>query len=779
MSEAASGERNGNYGNDKIRGRIWINNGRRNRRIHPHEDIPEGWSYGYRRKNHAVVGVRYLPEVEDVYCGSVPSTGRFFVSVRSDRLEGILVSNCAEFHSNTDNACNLASLRLTAFLRPDGTIDLPLYEHACRLWTVVLDVSNSMAGFPTREFAVGARGYRTLGLGYADLGGLLMRTAIPYASDEGRSLAAGLTALMTGVAYRTSAEIAQELGPFPRWEANAEHMRRVLRNHACAAWGCCEVKGDGGRYEGLNVQPYVARGGDSDLWSAVDSVWAEIPSFASFRNAQVTLLAPTGTISFVLDCDTTGVEPDFALVKRKALAGGGSMSIVNQAVPVALRRLGYDETEVAIIQGQVVAHGHPITEFSKQSIVNCHLRPEHAAVFACANDLAPEAHVGMVAAVQPFLSGGVSKTINIPRGATVNDVDLVYRLAQQLGLKSVSVYRDGSKLTQPLASGVDRAVANSPPACPDVNQEPPDHDEGTLARYAAGDYRRDAPSADVKMAKFGADLSSRQQPLGPGHSEVLAKVLADNLEGIYVKSDDDRASDMLTEAADFIAATLAKPDPRAWRQLLAYAKEQGGLKRGEREYLPWRRERGSTWRQKVKIGDHGQTVFVDVSEYADGRPGEVFLEISHEGSTLRALADCLAIAISIGLQYGVPVEKYVDKLVGTRFEPAGYVKGHGRIRFASSIADYIGRELGITYAGRDDLANAPASVEESVERIAEASARLEATDPGWLASAGRVAAYHASGTPSGDPCPTCGELLRRTGTCRSCANCGYNEGCAG
>lgn len=573
---------------------------------------------------------------------------------------------CSEYGFLDDTACNLASIRLTRFLSLDAAA-LDKFEHVVRVWTVVLEISVYMASFPSEAIARNSYLYRTLGLGYADLGGLLMRLALPYASDEGRALAAGLTALMTGVAYRASADMAEEVGAFARWEANRVPFLRVMQKHREAVGGisCVGLAG-----------AIVVR---------AEKHWGQITA-RSFRNAQVTLLAPTGTISFVMDCDTTGVEPDFALVKHKSLAGGGSMRIVNQAVPEALRRLGYHEVDVQMMLASLEQCGVlPTRDDDRRSVGTPYLPDDSLAIFACAGDIAPEDHVRMVAAVQPFLSGGVSKTVNLPRDATVDDVDRVYRLAASLGVKSVAVYRDGSKLSQPLSAGGSHEFREADP----------------------GPLQADAPAP---------------------------------------------------------------------------------LARGEREYLAWRRN--SVWKQKIKIGDHGQTVYLDVSEYPDGRPGEMFLEIAGQGSTLRSLADCLAIAISLGLQYGVPVEKFVDKFVGTKFEPAGYVEGHDRIRFASSIADYIARELGITYAGRDDLANAPAPIAEAITRIAEVSEHLVLADPNWLASAGQLVAHEspaqrgvrdgaASWQPTGDPCPQCGEMLRRSGTCRTCPSCGYDEGCGG
>jgi ribonucleoside-diphosphate reductase alpha chain len=339
-----------------------------------------------------------------------------------------------------------------------------------------------MASFPAQEFAIGAYNYRTLGLGYADLGGLLMRLALPYASNEGRSLAASLTALMNGVAYQTSAQLAAELGPFPRWEANAEDMRRVLRNHARAtglpARDITGVVDPSDDYEELNIRPQQLIASDidgSELHRRITSIWRDVCAAKSFRNAQVTLIAPTGTISLVMDCDTSGIEPDFALIKHKQLAGGGSMRIVNAAVSKALHRLDYGIGEIAGITQHISQTGQiPIGD------IQYSLKSEDLAVFDCAVSpteggrcLSPEAHVRMVAAVQPFLSGGVSKTVNLPASSTVDDVDRIYHMAHHLGLKSIAIYRDGSKLTQPLST---------------ANIEKKIKVEDTLTQYAGANY---------------------------------------------------------------------------------------------------------------------------------------------------------------------------------------------------------------------------------------------------------------------------------------------------
>lgn len=611
---------------------------------------------------------------------------------------------CAEYWFLENTACLLASLRLTAFLREDGTIDLGAYEHACRIWTVVLDISIQMAGFPTRGFAEGTRDYRTLGLGYADLGGLLMRLALPYDGDEGRALAAGLTALMTGVAYRTSSEMAEALGPFPRWKANAKSMWRVLRNHARAAK---DLMGGASDYEGLNHRPYIAKAaqfGDGELNRRALSAWEQVLAAGSFRNAQTTLAAPTGTISLVMDCDTSGVEPDFALVKHKALAGGGAMRIVNRAVPEALRRLGYTD-------GQIIGVCAAIEESALDRCV--FLKDEHRAVFDCAvpaseggRSIAPMGHILMLAAVQPFLSGAASKTINLPHDATVADVDRVYRKSHRLGIKAVAIYRDGSKLTQPLTT-------------------------------KPADLRDQILAMQNELPKIGTFVD----PVESAKDYLIVELRAE---------------------VDRLRAGNVVAMPARGRRRLP------GLRRG--------------YTRGAIVG--GQKVYLRTGEYEDGTLGEVFVTLGKAGEALRAVMDCWAMAVSRGLQYGVPLEDHVRTFAATRFEPAGIVRDHERIKVCTSLMDFIVRDLAIHYLGRDDLANVP-----DAARVAEDPVRsIETHGDGGLTIAIRAGAMTASGTNSvaaarssgytGEVCGECRSFtVRRSGTCTTCDTCGANSGC--
>jgi len=614
---------------------------------------------------------------------------------------------CSEYMFLDDTACNLASLNLLQFRETDGSINIAAYEHAVRLWTIVLEISVLMAQFPSKEIAELSYRYRTLGLGYANIGGLLMTNGIPYDSDEGRAICGALTAIMTGVAYATSAEMAGELGAFPGYKNNSEHMLRVIRNHGRAAHG--EAQG----YEGLAVNPVPldhASVKDTRLVDHAKAAWdlaLKLGEKHGYRNAQATVIAPTGTIGLVMDCDTTGIEPDFALVKFKKLAGGGYFKIINQAVPEALRTLGYKENEIAEIEAYAVGHGSlaqaaginhttlrakgfddatigkvekslgsafdikfvfnkwtlgkdfltqklgvsaeklndpsfellPSLGFSKADIEAAnvhvcgamtlegapHLKLEHYAVFDCANPcgrigkryLSVESHIRMMAAAQPFISGAISKTINMPNEATVEDCKSAYLLSWKLALKANALYRDGSKLSQPLNSQL----------ISDDEDEADDAAEALVAQPAAA---RAAATAE----------------------KIVERVI-ERLERIR-----------------------------------------------DREKLPDRRK-GYT--QKAVVGGH--KVYLRTGEYEDGRIGEIFIDMHKEGAAFRSLMNNFAIAISLGLQYGVPLEEYVEAFTFTRFEPAGFVQGNDAIKNATSVLDYVFRELAISYLGRADLAH--------------------------------------------------------------------------
>ncbi|WP_029003199.1 vitamin B12-dependent ribonucleotide reductase [Azorhizobium doebereinerae] len=613
---------------------------------------------------------------------------------------------CSEYMFLDDTACNLASLNLLQFRDGEKRFDVESFEHAVRLWTVVLEISVLMAQFPSRRIAELSYEYRTLGLGYANIGGLLMSAGIPYDSAEGRAICGAISAIMTGICYATSAEMAKQLGPFPAYGANAASMLQVIRNHRRAAYG--EAKG----YEGLSIAPVPldhASCKDARLVAHAKGAWDKALTLGEahgYRNAQVSVIAPTGTIGLVMDCDTTGIEPDFALVKFKKLAGGGYFKIINRAVPEALRTLGYSEAQLAEIEAYAVGHGSlaqapainhgslrakgfddaalakaeaavksafdikfafnrwtfgdeflvkalGVTAmqladpkfdllthlgFSRADIdaANVHicgamtlegapfLKAEHLAVFDCASpcgrigkrSLSVESHIRMMAAAQPFISGAISKTINMPNDATVEDCNAAYLLSWRLALKANALYRDGSKLSQPLNA---QLVAD-------------DEDEDDAVETLAA------------------------QPAAARTAAVTEKIVERVIERIV----EHRAH--------------------------------------EREKMPDRRK-GYT--QKAVVGGH--KVYLRTGEYDDGRLGEIFIDMHKEGAALRSLLNNFAIAISLGLQYGVPLDEYVDAFTFTRFEPAGPVQGNDTIKYATSILDYVFRELAVSYLGRSDL----------------------------------------------------------------------------
>ena len=598
-----------------------------------------------------------------------------------------------------DTACNLASINLLQFKKDDASFDIEAYEYTTRLWTLTLEISVMMAQFPSKEIAQRSYEYRTLGLGYANIGGLLMSWGIAYDSDEGRSICAALTSIMTGISYATSAEIAGELGAFPKYKENAKHMLKVIRNHKRASEGKTRD------YEGLSINPVPLMAQDcpdQKLIVAAKEAWSKALSLGEkngYRNAQATVIAPTGTIGLVMDCDTTGIEPDFAMVKFKKLAGGGYFKIINRVVPEALAYLGYNADQIDDMQRyavgtgslkdcQAISHNALISkgftekeinliedslasafdikfvfnqftlgaEFCKEKlgmsseqmndftfnmleflgftseeidVANIHvcgamtlegaphLNKDHLAVFDCANVcgrigkrfLSVDSHIKMMAAAQSFISGAISKTINMPNDATIDDCSDAYMLSWQLGIKANALYRDGSKLSQPLNSAL-------------LDEDDIDEDNDNITNEE--------------------DITKRT-------SQVVEKIVER-----FVQT--------------------------------------------ERDKLPHRRK-GYT--QKATVGGH--KVYLRTGEYESGKLGEIFVDMHKEGAAFRSLMNNFAIAVSIGLQYGVPLEEYVEAFTFTRFEPQGMVTGNDTIKMSTSILDYIFRELAISYLDRNDL----------------------------------------------------------------------------
>lgn len=712
-----------------------------------------------------------------------PNTGRIRAS-----------NPCSEYMFLDDTACNLSSINLVKFLDEDGQFDVEGYRHAIRVMFLAQEVLVDLSSYPTKKIGKNSHDYRPLGLGYANLGTLLMRLGISYDSDLGRAWCSGLTAILTGHAYRVSAEMAASKGPFAGYARNREAMLRVMGKHRDAAYS-------------------ITRAGlPQDVLSAAREDWdmaVQLGEQYGYRNAQATVLAPTGTIGLLMDCDTTGIEPDFALVKFKKLAGGGYFKIANQSVPEALTHLGYSAAQVADIVAYVsgtntftgapyltramliekgltegelnkaekalpgvfdagqalspwVIGSHALERLGIEPVIYNkpefnllkhfgltnrqlgelndtvigrmtiegapHLRTEHYAVFDCANRcgkhgkryLQPISHVRMMAAAQPFLSGAISKTVNLPNEATVDDVAEIYHESWKLGLKAVALYRDGCKASQPLSSSSK------------------DEDEKTEAKKAEAVLEKTLPNSALPLAAL-TTTDAKKKPI----------------EGLTPP------------------ATV-------------------------RHRLPKRR-RGFT--QEARIGGH--KVFLRTGEYEDGQLGEIFVDMHKEGAAFRSLMNCFAIAVSMGLQHGVPLSAYVEQFTFTRFEPSGIVEGHPNIKFSTSLVDYIFRVLGVEYLKRYDFAQVPPEqTREQLQSLTDAShvsspsattampEDYQSPQQVELTFAGRSDALEPARAKSvldqqnenmmGDApmCDACGHITVRNGACYKCLNCGASLGCS-
>jgi len=616
-------------------------------------------------------GIQYDDTINDWH--TTPESGRITAS-----------NPCSEYMSLDNSSCNLASLNLMKFLRPDGTFDARTFGKAVEFIITAMDISICFADFPTPAITETTRAYRQLGIGYANLGALLMATGHAYDSEGGRALAASITSLMTGTAYKRSAEIAGVVGPYDGFARNASSHARVMRKHAAA---------------NDSVRPVGAD--DARILAAATQAWQEgleIGARNGWRNAQASLLAPTGTIGFMMDCDTTGIEPDFSLVKFKKMVGGGSMQIVNQTVPAALRSLGYQEESVEAIVEYIAEHGHVVDAPG--------LRAEHYEVFDCAmgeRSIAPMGHVRMMAATQPFLSGAISKTVNMPESATVEDVDKIYFEGWKVGLKALAIYRDNCKVGQPLSTG--------------------------------------------SSAKASAAVES--QPV------------------------------------------------------VEY--------RATRKRLPKNRPG-----QTVSFSIAGAEGYMTANSYPDDGLGELFIKMSKQGSTLAGVMDAFSVAISIALQYGVPLETYVQKFTNMRFDPAGMTDDPD-VRIAQSVMDYLFRRLALDYLPYETRAefgifSAAERTSQVTDAYAATSTLDEDVDVNSLrssvpvesrraqpAAAGDATASVAAATPLPTPqigstaelleavqgrtadaplCFSCGTKMRPAGSCYVCEGCGSTSGCS-
>ncbi|MCC6419580.1 MAG: vitamin B12-dependent ribonucleotide reductase, partial [Gemmataceae bacterium] len=667
---------------------------------------------------------------------------------------------CSEYMFLDNTACNLASLNLLKFVNVEtGKVDIEGYRHAVRLWTIVLEISVLMAQFPSREIARLSYDYRTLGLGYANIGTVLMLRGLPYDSDEARAFTGAMTAIMTGESYATSAEMAKHLGPFREYGKNERHMLRVIRNHRRAAYNAPAEE-----YEGLSVTPMGINPdlAPAELVASAREAWDRALAggeLHGYRNAQTTLLAPTGTIGLLMDCDTTGVEPDFALVKFKKLAGGGYFKIANQSIEPALKNLGYGiEDRLAILSyvlgtltlddaphinreslkakgftdedlakvekalpgvfelgfafnawtlGEEALHRAGISleqaskpgfdllralGFTRQQIdeANEHicgtmtvegapnLKPEHLPVFDTANKCGKKGtrfihhmgHIKMMSAAQSFLSGAISKTINMPNEATIDDIFDAYKESWAYGLKAMALYRDGSKLSQPLS------------AKSDAKEE-----RQTAEEIEAEVAKRVEDAVAAAVAKARADAAQDQ-------AAAVAKAVLSARE--QWEKEQPAATPAVAAVSTPLFGDLALEDSTPVRQM------------PYRRRMPARR-RGFT--QEARVA--GQKIYLRTGEYEDGTLGEIFIDIHKEGAAFRSMINCFAIAVSKGLQYGVPLEEFVDTFTFVRFEPQGMVSGHPNIKMATSMIDFVFRVLGLEYLNRTDLVQvAPDEVEE-------------------------------------------------------------------
>ncbi len=573
-------------------------------------------------------GVQYDTTINKWH--TLPNTGRINAS-----------NPCSEYMSIDDSACNLASLNLLKFRREDGELDVEAFEHAVDVVFLAQEIAVGYSSYPTPEIERNAKAYRQLGLGYANLGALLMARGLPYDSDEGRAYAAAITALMTGRAYRKSAEIAARMGPFAGYQPNAGAMIGVMSMHRASV----------GNIENSDVVP-------KDLLSAARKAWDEALNLGEvhgYRNAQATVLAPTGTISFMMDCDTTGVEPDFSLVKSKKLVGGGEITIPNKTVPMALEKLGYAPAEieevVAFVDERNTVIGAP------------YVKQEHYPVFDCAigeRAIHYTGHVKMMGAVQPFISGAISKTVNLPETVSVDEVSGLLLDAWKLGVKAIAIYRDNCKVAQPLSGKGDKLVVDAVPPVP-------------LTK------RRRLPEDRVEVGR------------------------------------------------------------------------------------------------KFRVGDYEG--YIHVGLYDDGQPGDIFVDIAKDGTTMAGLMNSLCIAVSMGLQYGVPPEVYVSKLTHMRFEPSGLTNDED-IRVAKSIVDYIFRWFGKKFLTTEQQEAAGILSAEVKARLASQynGETAAPADPSEAPPPGQTALFNA--WEDAVECAKCGGRMVRTGRCYTCRDCGTNTGCS-
>ena len=673
----------------------WSLTARKDGRVTKTMKARELWEQiGYAAWASADPGIQYHTTINDWH--TCPASGEIRAS-----------NPCSEYMFLDDTACNLASLNLLQFREADGKFDVASYEHCVRLWTVVLEVSVLMAQFPSREIAELSYRYRTLGLGYANIGGLLMTSGIPYDSDEGRAICGALTAIMTGVAYATSAEMAGELGPFPGYADNAPHMLRVMRNHRRAAYG--EASG----YEGLNTLPVPldhASCPEQILIERAKLAWdraLELGEKHGYRNAQSTVIAPTGTIGLVMDCDTTGIEPDFALVKFKKLAGGGYFKIINRAVPEALRTLGYSESQIAEIEAYAVGHG----SLDQAPAVNpSSLRArgfDDASLAKVAGALKSAFDIKFVFNRWTLGDDVLTGALKVP-AEKLDDPE--FELLAHLGyskaeIEAANTHVCGAMTLEgaPFLKSEHYPVFDCANPCGRLGKRFLSVESHIRMMAAAQPFISGAISKTINMPNDATVADCKEAYLLSWRLALKANALYRDGSKLSQPLNSQLLADVDDEDEDAVETLVAQPQA-VRTEMVAEKIVERIVERvvRQQEKLPTRRK-GYT--QKAKIGGH--TIFLRTGEYDDGRLGEIFIDMNKEGSALRAFINNFAISVSLGLQYGVPLEEYVDAFIFTKFEPAGMVQGNDAIKNATSVLDYVFRELAVSYLGRHELAHVP------------------------------------------------------------------------
>ncbi len=789
-------------------GGSWALRGRTNDKVVKEVDARKLWDQvGRAAWACADPGIQFHTTINDWH--TCPNDGQIRAS-----------NPCSEYMFLDDTACNLASVNLDKYLQTDGAFDVEGFNHTVRLWTLALEISVLMAQFPSKQIAKRSYEFRTLGLGYANLGGLLMQSALGYDSDEGRAYCGAITALLTGVSYATSAEIASEVGAFPGYERNSEHMLRVIRNHRRAAYG--ETSG----YEHLNTKPValdLANVPQQSLVKAAQKAWdkaLELGEQHGYRNAQVSVVAPTGTIGLVMDCDTTGIEPDFALVKFKKLAGGGYFKIINRSVPMALRKLGYGENAIASIERYAVGHG---------TLEGCHVI-NHGQLMerGLTKETIDKVEGGLKGAFDiRFVFNRWTLGDDVMKQLGVSDAqmdDLKFDLLSHLGfskqdIEEANAYVCGT-MTLEGAPGLDEAhlpIFDCANPCGRIGKRFLNADSHIDMMAAAQSFISGAISKTINMPASATAEECKQAYLRSWRKGIKANALYRDGSKLSQPLSSQVLAELDEDGEIEEAVTSNKP---AAEKAMIVAEKMVEAVRHQREKLPHRRK-GYT--QKAVVGGH--KVYLRTGEYESGQLGEIFIDMHKEGAAFRSLMNNFAISVSLGLQYGVPLEEFVDAFTFTRFEPAGMVQGNETIKNATSILDYVFRELAVSYLSRNDLAHVdPSTIYsdglEGGQAKADAMAVTKHISKGFTRNSLtslKVVEFASQGATAlktgevvqeelqvgqaedmqpeedkaamiakarmqgyeGDSCHECGNFtLVRNGTCLKCDTCGSTSGCS-